>query len=137
MVSMYTAKSVNCHSLSLSLVIGALVVSEFFSDDTLDGVESTVSCNGSESRLIDCPLTLQGSCPSSTGDVGVVCAPLSSLRDIQCEDGDIRVVGGETVLEGRVEVCLNRAWGTVCSRGFTEDEAHTVCTQLGLPFNGD
>ncbi len=112
-------------------------MSEFFSDNTLDGVQSNVSCGGSENRLIDCVFTLQGSCPSSTGDVGVVCAPLSSPRDIQCEDGDIRVEDGETVLEGRVEVCLNRAWGTVCSRGFTEDEAHTVCTQLGLPFNGE
>lgn len=117
---------------------GALVVSEFLSDDALEGVLSNFMCNGSESRLIDCLLPLEGSrCPSSTGDVGVVCAPLSSPRDVQCEDGDVRVVGGETVLEGRVEVCLNHAWGTVCSRGFTEDEAHTVCSQLGFPFNGE
>ena len=30
-----------------------------------------------------------------------------------CEDGEIRLVGGSTVLEGRVEVCINNAWGGV------------------------
>ncbi len=112
-------------------------MSEFFSDITLTGIQPTVSCNGTESKLTDCGLTIRGSCSSSDGDVGVVCAPHSTVRGMRCEDGDVRVVGGETLLEGRVEVCVNRAWGTVCSRGFTEDEAHTVCTQLGLPFNGE
>ena len=120
-----------------TLLSGAVAVSEFFSDNTLTGIQSDVSCNGTESKLTGCGLTIIGSCSSSDGDVGVVCAPPSAMRDVRCQDGDVRVVGGDTLLEGRVEVCLNRAWGTVCSRGFTEDEAHTVCTQLGLPFNGE
>ncbi len=111
-------------------------MSEFFSDNTLTGIQSNFSCNGAENKLTDCRLTSRGTCSLSDGDVGIVCAPLSTVMGVMCEDGDVRVVGGETVLEGRVEVCGNRAWGTVCGRGFTEDEAHTVCTQLGLPFNG-
>lgn len=53
----------------------------------------------------------------------------------ECSDGDIRLVGG-TILSGRLEVCLNNAWGTVCGEGFTEDDAQVVCNQTGLPHNG-
>ena len=33
-------------------------------------------------------------------------------------------------IEGRVEVCVNRAWGTVCGDLFTQDDAAVVCNQL-------
>lgn len=52
-----------------------------------------------------------------------------------CSDGEIRLVGG-TILSGRLEVCLNNAWGTVCEEGFTADDAQVVCNQTGLPHNG-
>ena len=39
-------------------------------------------------------------------------------------------VGGEGVREGRVEVCINRAWGTVCNSLFTQNDADVVCNQL-------
>ena len=38
--------------------------------------------------------------------------------------------GGEGVREGRVEVCVNRAWGTVCNELFTQNDADVVCNQL-------
>ena len=44
----------------------------------------------------------------------------------------MRLEGGEGVREGRVEVCLNSAWGTVCDTAFTKEEATVVCRQLGL-----
>ena len=37
---------------------------------------------------------------------------------------------GEGVRRGRVEVCVNRAWGTVCDSLFTQDDADVVCAQL-------
>ena len=52
-----------------------------------------------------------------------------------CEHGDIRLVGGSTALEGRVEVCMNRVWGTVCDN-FNTQAAGVVCAQLGYQRAG-
>ena len=48
-----------------------------------------------------------------------------------CTDGDIRLVGGSNALEGRVEICINNAWGTVCGSAFSQDDATVVCRQSG------
>ena len=52
----------------------------------------------------------------------------------RCNDGDLRLIGGRTHNQGRLEVCLNSAWGSVCdSEGvFTRDEAKVACRQLGM-----
>ena len=48
-----------------------------------------------------------------------------------CNDGDIRLVGGTLTEEGRLEVCMNEVWGTVCGDTFTSTEANVACRQLG------
>ena len=53
-----------------------------------------------------------------------------------CPPGDIRLVGGSVADEGRVELCLNNAWGTICDDGFDERDANVVCRQLGYPDQG-
>ena len=42
------------------------------------------------------------------------------------------MVGGANESEGRVEICINNAWGTVCDSGFTKEDARVACRQLGL-----
>ena len=37
--------------------------------------------------------------------------------------------------EGRLEVCINNAWGTVCNNQFTKEEARVACLQLSLLHN--
>ena len=53
-----------------------------------------------------------------------------------CEDGDIRLRGGSTDLEGRVEICLGNVWGTVCNREWDENDASVVCRQIGFSSEG-
>ena len=45
--------------------------------------------------------------------------------------GMIRLRGGAYTNEGLLEVYCNGLWGTVCDDGFDNDDAVTVCRQLG------
>ena len=44
-----------------------------------------------------------------------------------CFDGGIRLVGGASDNEGRVEVCHNQQWGTVCDDGWSNVDANVAC----------
>ncbi len=60
----------------------------------------------------------------------MLCSPT-----IPCaEEGAIRIQGG--VREGRVEVCMNNIWGSVCSDFWNDVNARVACRQLGLPSTG-
>ena len=45
-------------------------------------------------------------------------------------------MGGTNVTEGRVEICINKAWGTVCDTYWDNREAQVACRQLGFPSIG-
>ena len=53
-----------------------------------------------------------------------------------CTDGDIRLTGGETELEGRLEICYGKAWGTINDYGVLPLESAVVCRQLGFSDQG-
>ena len=53
-----------------------------------------------------------------------------------CVTGDVRLQDGPNVREGRLEVCINNAWGTVCNNQFGIDEAELVCTQMKFSDQG-
>ena len=54
-----------------------------------------------------------------------------------CNNGDIRLVGGTTMYEGRVELCYNETWGTICDGLWTTNDANVACRQLGFLDTGN
>ena len=95
-----------------------------------------MSCEGTESRLVDCNTTFVDDVTSVTTashrlDVGVAC-----ISD-NCTEGDLRLQGGSDSSRGRVEVCHRGLWGTVCNISWSNEDAVVACRQMGLPSSSE
>ena len=53
---------------------------------------------------------------------------------MSCTEDEVRLSHGMHNFEGRVEVCLNGEWGTVCDNWWDRNNGVVVCRQLGLPY---
>ena len=53
-----------------------------------------------------------------------------------CTTGQLRLEGGSVANEGRVEICMNNVWGTVCDESWGNTDATVVCQELGYPTEG-
>ena len=54
-----------------------------------------------------------------------------TLPNVSCTEGRVRLLNGYLPGEGRVEICINNAWGTVCDDGWDDADASVVCRRLG------
>ena len=52
-----------------------------------------------------------------------------------CMNSDIRLVDGSSPNEGRVELCYEEGWGTLCGAKWDRNNALVACRQLGLPLD--
>ena len=57
---------------------------------------------------------------------------------VECEEGEVCLVGGVSNSSGRLEVCANGMWGRVCNalQYWGPDNARVVCRQLGVSKEG-
>ena len=53
-----------------------------------------------------------------------------------CTTDQLRLVGSNIPNEGRVEICMNNVWGTVCDDSWSSTDATVVCQQLGYSTQG-
>lgn len=91
-----------------------------------------VLCVGNEIILDNCRANAIGmhNC-SHSEDAGVRCVGTANT----CLEGDIRLQGGNSS-QGRVEICFNNVWGTVCHDNWRDVDAQVACKQLGFTTIG-
>ena len=53
-----------------------------------------------------------------------------------CAQGDIRLRGGYVPGQGRIEICHENVWGTVCDDFWGTVDAAVACRQLGFVGGG-
>ncbi len=107
---------------------GAVALTSGFTNGVGQIWLSSIQCRGSETNLTDCTHANFGehSC-SHSEEAGVRCST--------CTTAAIRLQGGNAT-QGRVEICNNNVWGTVCDDGWSTANAQVACRQLGFEATG-
>ncbi|KAL3870309.1 hypothetical protein ACJMK2_038385 [Sinanodonta woodiana] len=83
------------------------------------------NCIGNETNLADCKHAgfKRHGC-SHSEDAGVLCGHIPSSH--------VRIMGGNSVNIGRVEILLAGQWGTVCDDLWDDNDATVFCRMLGF-----
>ena len=107
-----------------------------------------ITCNGNESSLSQCTVHTSECtpwCPHT--NIAIRCFSKYRLTYCShfindhidpgmCTNGETRLVNGILENEGRIEICYNGVWGTICDQGWDKTDGHVLCTQLGYAERG-
>ena len=112
-----------------------------------NGYLTNIQCAGLEAQFSECSHNINTECNRVCADERVNTAAVQCQSGMHissefhllftltfsvanCVNGEMRLVGGSTDREGRVEVCMDGRWGTVCNNN--QEIAGAVCSQLGF-----
>uniref|UniRef100_A0A8D0G037 SRCR domain-containing protein n=1 Tax=Strix occidentalis caurina TaxID=311401 RepID=A0A8D0G037_STROC len=95
---------------------------EHFGRETGPVWRDSFHCDGTEAHLQQCPVTTLGASPCSQGNTAAVICSAGF--------GSLRLVGGGSRCDGRVEIFQDGAWGRVLDDQWDVQEASVVCRQL-------
>ncbi|XP_033636271.1 deleted in malignant brain tumors 1 protein-like [Asterias rubens] len=123
------AAAVVCRQLGFISAESALPRS-FYGETTKTVLLDDVSCDGTEPELVMCS---HGSWVdksyNQSGYASVVCTAPTPEGAIP--DGSVRLVDGDSALEGRLELYYQGIWGTVCGHNWNALNSDVACKQLG------
>ncbi|PIK38168.1 putative deleted in malignant brain tumors 1 protein-like, partial [Apostichopus japonicus] len=115
---------VACRQLGYSAAVEA-VSSASYGEGTGEILLDDVQCIGSEEHILAC----------HNSGVGVHNCGHSEDAGVKCEI-PMRLVNGEGIYTGRVELFMNGEWGTVDDDAWDDTDASVVCRELGFPYGG-
>ena len=125
-----------------------------------------VVCTGGESNLTECGHTTISNCDRSeeagvrcegifTSIIIIYKNTFFYISAASCREGDVRLgIGNFTefyisinnyddfyfikdeLARGRIEVCINGIYGTICDENWVNEDASVVCSQLGFSRYG-
>ena len=62
----------------------------------------------------------------------MLCGTMASFPQAHCTNGELSLVDGLSDYEGRLEMCYNNEWGTICDDDWTQFATNVACRKLGL-----
>ncbi|XP_041369837.1 deleted in malignant brain tumors 1 protein-like [Gigantopelta aegis] len=120
--------AVTCRSLGFSTDGATSILRAHYGQGSGSIWMDDVKCVGTEANLGLCTFNGYGNnnC-HHTEDAGVRCQQGGVSTSVQ-----VRLRGGTSPQEGRVEIFYNNTWGTVCDDFFDKHAAKIICKMLGF-----